>query len=145
MPDVLPRAVNIARCPEHGLHGERDECFVCGGPVEQVRMVVVPTHPDGHPTWTRLDDEQKRWLNEVWDDTVVPALEEVDRMQKRVDEARLEAQAAHGLARRTQEHADARAIRERERRQELHAEITALKTRVLELELQAAGAPELAA
>lgn len=36
-------AVNIARCPEHGLHGERTECFICGGPVEQVAMVpVVP-------------------------------------------------------------------------------------------------------
>lgn len=33
--------VTIARCPEHGLHGERDACFVCGGPVEQVPMVPV--------------------------------------------------------------------------------------------------------
>lgn len=31
--------VNIARCPEHGLHGQRIECHVCGGPVEQVPMV----------------------------------------------------------------------------------------------------------
>lgn len=31
----------IARCPEHGLHGERASCFVCGGPVEQVQMVEV--------------------------------------------------------------------------------------------------------
>lgn len=31
--------VNIARCPEHGLHGERPECFACGGPVERVAMV----------------------------------------------------------------------------------------------------------
>lgn len=31
--------IQIARCPEHGLHGERDECFVCGGPVEQVEMI----------------------------------------------------------------------------------------------------------
>lgn len=31
--------VEIARCPIHGLHGERTECFVCGGPVEQVPMV----------------------------------------------------------------------------------------------------------
>lgn len=31
--------VTIARCPEHGLHGERTECFVCGGPVEQVPML----------------------------------------------------------------------------------------------------------
>jgi hypothetical protein len=33
--------VHIARCPEHGLHGRRDECFVCGGHVEQVAMVPV--------------------------------------------------------------------------------------------------------
>lgn len=33
--------VEIARCPIHGLHGERDECFECGGPVEKVRMVEV--------------------------------------------------------------------------------------------------------
>lgn len=31
--------VKIACCPEHGLHGERSECFVCGGPVEQVEYV----------------------------------------------------------------------------------------------------------
>lgn len=36
------QAVNIARCPEHGLHGERTECFVCGGPVEQVPMYPLP-------------------------------------------------------------------------------------------------------
>lgn len=33
--------VEIARCPEHGLHGERTSCFVCGGEVEQVRMVLA--------------------------------------------------------------------------------------------------------
>lgn len=27
---------NVALCPIHGLHGRRTECFVCGGPVEQV-------------------------------------------------------------------------------------------------------------
>lgn len=39
--------VNIARCAEHGLHGERTECFVCAGPVEQVPMrpVVDGDHP----------------------------------------------------------------------------------------------------
>lgn len=31
--------IYIARCPEHGLHGQRDECFVCGGPVDQVPMI----------------------------------------------------------------------------------------------------------
>lgn len=33
--------VYFARCPEHGLHGERTHCFVCGGPVEQVPMVSL--------------------------------------------------------------------------------------------------------
>lgn len=35
----VAETVKIARCPEHGLHGARDECFECGGPVEQVEMV----------------------------------------------------------------------------------------------------------
>lgn len=32
----------IARCAEHGLHGQRDDCFVCRGPVEQVEMHEEP-------------------------------------------------------------------------------------------------------
>lgn len=36
-----PEPVLIARCPEHGLHGCRNECFVCGQPVEQVPMVTA--------------------------------------------------------------------------------------------------------
>lgn len=39
MPEEENESVRIARCPEHGLHGERTECFVCGRPVEQVPMV----------------------------------------------------------------------------------------------------------
>lgn len=31
----------VARCAIHGLHGERTECYVCGGPVEQVPMVEL--------------------------------------------------------------------------------------------------------
>lgn len=31
----------FARCPDHGLHGERAECFVCGGPVERVPFIPV--------------------------------------------------------------------------------------------------------
>lgn len=34
-------AVAIARCPEHGLHGMRVECYVCGEGVELVAMVGV--------------------------------------------------------------------------------------------------------
>ncbi len=37
----MPDVVRIARCPVHGLHGERDACFVCGGPVEQVAMLPL--------------------------------------------------------------------------------------------------------
>lgn len=33
--------VYIARCPAHGLLGERTACFECGGPVEQVPMVAI--------------------------------------------------------------------------------------------------------
>lgn len=33
--------VYIAWCPEHGLHGERQECFACGGEVEQVPMMSL--------------------------------------------------------------------------------------------------------
>jgi hypothetical protein len=32
-------SIDIARCPEHGLQGERQGCFICGGPVEPVAMV----------------------------------------------------------------------------------------------------------
>lgn len=35
--------LRIARCHEHGLHGERTECFVCGGPVDQIDVVAVRT------------------------------------------------------------------------------------------------------
>lgn len=38
-PDDDGLVVHIARCPDHGLHGARPECFICGGPVEQVAMV----------------------------------------------------------------------------------------------------------
>jgi len=44
-PRVRPAdTVYIARCPNHGLHGQRDKCYVCGGPVEQVAMVPAATH-----------------------------------------------------------------------------------------------------
>jgi hypothetical protein len=39
--DEKPEVVHVARCPEHGLHGERSECFVCGGEVEQVPLVPL--------------------------------------------------------------------------------------------------------
>lgn len=37
----MPDIVHIARCPQHGLHGERDTCFECGRAVDQVPMVEL--------------------------------------------------------------------------------------------------------
>lgn len=37
---------NIAKCPTHGLHGQRTECFVCDGPIEQVPMIPVASIVD---------------------------------------------------------------------------------------------------
>lgn len=39
--DAMFSVAHIACCPEHGLHGQREECFVCGGAVEQVAVVPV--------------------------------------------------------------------------------------------------------
>lgn len=38
-PVEAPVAVSIASCPEHGLHGARQECFICSGEVDQVAYV----------------------------------------------------------------------------------------------------------
>jgi hypothetical protein len=34
-------AIDFACCPVHGLHGQRNECYVCGEEVEIVAMVPV--------------------------------------------------------------------------------------------------------
>lgn len=52
--------VNVAWCPEHGLHGQRTQCHVCGGPVEQVPMVSVSA-VDG-PSVTGLLSEVERYI-----------------------------------------------------------------------------------
>jgi hypothetical protein len=38
---IAQEVVEIARCPEHGLHGARTRCFVCDGPVEQVPLLPI--------------------------------------------------------------------------------------------------------
>ncbi len=35
----MAETIKVARCPRHGIHGQRDRCFVCDGPVEQVELV----------------------------------------------------------------------------------------------------------
>jgi hypothetical protein len=47
----------VAYCSEHGLHGERSECFVCGGEVEQVAMVAAEDALIGPETLFCLDCE----------------------------------------------------------------------------------------
>lgn len=44
----------IARCPEHGLHGARLDCFTCGGMVEQVDVILLPSLPPDAPADLRL-------------------------------------------------------------------------------------------
>jgi hypothetical protein len=34
-------SATIAWCPEHGLQGDRDECFKCGRQVEEVELVAL--------------------------------------------------------------------------------------------------------
>lgn len=37
---------NFAKCPEHGLHGLRDRCFVCGAEAELVPMVPLAAYQE---------------------------------------------------------------------------------------------------
>ena len=55
--------VYIARCPEHGLHDERDACFVCGGPVEQVPMRRLYSDPNSRVDGGVLLDDARQALD----------------------------------------------------------------------------------
>lgn len=46
----MTAVVTIARCAEHGLHGDRRECFVCGGDVDRVPMIPVEAIAQPGPT-----------------------------------------------------------------------------------------------
>lgn len=52
--------VYIAKCDEHGLHGEREECFTCGGPVEHVTYVRADMHLQVSAANGRKAEEIKR-------------------------------------------------------------------------------------
>ena len=71
MPETL-RTVNIARCPEHGLHGERTECFVCGRPVEQVPMVEKAPVEAERERLSSTVGELKRRLRSIQGDIRAP-------------------------------------------------------------------------
>ncbi len=63
------RVASIACCPKHGLHGERTECFVCHGPVEQVSMVEfgrgptpeAPYDPHELVRWAMMYGHPEEW------------------------------------------------------------------------------------
>ena len=40
----MPEPVLIAKCPIHGIHGERQRCFICDAECEQVPMVPLPVY-----------------------------------------------------------------------------------------------------
>jgi hypothetical protein len=59
-----------------------------------------------HPAWPELTDRQRAAVNEVWEDTVVPALEEVAKAEERRVAAVIEAQDARWQARHWQDRYD---------------------------------------
>lgn len=51
--------VNIACCPDHGLHGARKTCFICEGEVEQVPMVRASVHQ-------QLQEACRELMDAIW-------------------------------------------------------------------------------
>lgn len=68
--------VSIARCPEHGLHGERTECFVCHGPVEQVQMVPLQALLDVAEAHRRVVANESNHYDRYWTPPVDAITEE---------------------------------------------------------------------
>jgi hypothetical protein len=64
--DNYAEGVDIAFCPEHGLHGCRTECFACGGPVEQIRMVPVRPTPSETDEGERLARDIAAGMGADW-------------------------------------------------------------------------------
>lgn len=55
-----PAVAYIAKCAEHGLHGERDDCFVCGEPVAMIGYVRADLHLQVHSARGRHEAEARR-------------------------------------------------------------------------------------
>jgi cyclopropane fatty-acyl-phospholipid synthase-like methyltransferase len=63
----------------------------------QMRLTDGST-PAEHPSFPRLTADQKRAVNEVWDDTVLPTLEAANQFRRDADDQVLhEQQIADGL------------------------------------------------
>lgn len=59
-----PAVAYIAKCAEHGLHGERDDCF-CGEPVAMIGYVRADLHLQVHSARGRHEAEVRRLRAEV--------------------------------------------------------------------------------
>jgi hypothetical protein len=71
------------------------------------QLTMAPAaRPSEHRSFPRLTAEQKRSINEVWDEFCVPALKEVDVMKQQVLDARLEAQDARDALRQVRQDYD---------------------------------------
>lgn len=84
-----------------------------------------------HPAWMRLTNDQRQAINQVWNDVVLPALEEAVLARQDRDNALLAAQDARDALRLVQQNADHRAQRDRAKRQELHRRIVELENELL--------------
>lgn len=94
-----PAVIYIAKCSEHGLHGERDECFDCGKPVDQVGFVRADLYLEIRGRLERgRDDAMTAWksrgreLNEIYDALTAVVEESVPDMDPVADLKALGAQ-----------------------------------------------------
>ena len=85
-------SVKIAYCINHGLHGQRQSCFECNGPVKQVPMVSVSRAKQA------LEDKEKERVRsslkalrlEAQLHTVRVLIEDIDKVVKVGDWTKVE-------------------------------------------------------
>jgi hypothetical protein len=58
LPEADGDVITIAKCSTHGLHGCRNVCFECDGPVEQVAMIPLAEHRE---VWAEAARNALRW------------------------------------------------------------------------------------
>lgn len=62
---VVEEPVKIAYCSEHGLHGQRDTCFECGAPAQQIPMVQASRLAGAQARATTLEKELRGVLDAI--------------------------------------------------------------------------------
>lgn len=80
--------IEIARCPEHGLHGDRRECFVCGGSVERVPMVLRADYDSVFASLSRVVANESNHYDRYWTPAPGPVTDEwLDDTEAKMREA----------------------------------------------------------